>query len=87
MKNLTDFRKTVETGVDPRLHQGHSEQTWKESQRRKGKTPIRSGENFNYKPVEARVDKAEKNKQLTVDGTLWGTQLSHHEFPPVVLLR
>ena len=20
MKNLTDFRKTVETGVDPRLH-------------------------------------------------------------------
>ena len=23
MKNLTDFRKTVETGVDPRLFRGH----------------------------------------------------------------
>ena len=23
MKNLTDFRKTVETGVDPRLHTEH----------------------------------------------------------------
>ena len=23
MKNLTDFRKTVETGVDPRLKFGH----------------------------------------------------------------
>ena len=27
-------------------HQGHSEQTWKESQRRKGKARTRSGENF-----------------------------------------
>ena len=24
MKNLTNFRKTVETGVDPRLKRGHT---------------------------------------------------------------
>ena len=37
MKNLTDFRKTVETGVDPRLHTEHLVQkhrdllVWKEA--------------------------------------------------------
>ena len=41
----------------------------------KGKL-TRSGENFNKIPDKARVDKAEKNKQLTVDETVFFDSLS-----------
>ena len=57
-------------------HQGHSEQTWKESQRRKGKVnSVRRKLQLNN-PTKRGLIKQKKNKQLTLDETLFFDSLS-----------